>query len=267
MKLIFTLGIFLAAAPFILAQEVVTNPVSDVLSEEMHLEDLTKWVQSIENQVQQINTLTQELQQVQAYVKAFGDPEKLTSIVGADQLISSLQQSGVGQTIGEIQQAVSGVQALQNNANGLYQSLGSTFQTPGGAQVPFAEDLYRKFGAIQQGVENFQKVTDDVLSRRESLRQNIASTTAQLQAATTDAETQKLSGVLTGYTTELQAVDHEIDQAAAQVSTQDIANRADREKQEQARREERQAQVEEGFGRYGEIFQIDASAPAFPASH
>lgn len=132
--------------------------------------------------------------------------------------------------------------------------------------MPRAEEQYRKFGAIQQGSQNFQKVTDDVRSRREALRQSIATTTQQLQAATTDAETQKLTGVLTGYTAELQAVDHEINQAAAQVATQDIENRADREKQEQARREERQAQVEEGFRRYGEVFQIDASAPAFPAS-
>ena len=151
MKLILTLALLIATAPLLSAQVVVTNPISDVLSEEMHLEDLTKWVQSIENQVQQINTLTQQLQQVQAYVKAFGDPEKLLNIVGADQLISSLQQSGVGQTIGELQQLATGVQALQNNANGLYQSLGTTFQTPGGVQLPRAEELYRKFGAIQQG--------------------------------------------------------------------------------------------------------------------
>ena len=256
-----------AFSPLLSAQVVVTNPVSDVLGEEMHLEDLTKWVQSIENQVQQINTLTQQLQQVQAYVKAFGDPEKLTSIVGADQLISSLQQSGIGQTVGELQQTATGAQALTYSANGLYQSPGTSFQTPGGAQVSRAEDQYRKFGAIQQESENFQKVSQDVLSRREALRQSIASTTEQLQAATTDAETQKLSGVLTGYTAELQAVDHEVDQAAAQVSTQDIENRADRERQEQARREERQAQVEEGFRRYGEAFRIDVSAPAFPAGH
>ncbi len=99
MKLILSVTVLVATAPLLGAQVVVTNPVSDVLSEEMHLEDLTKWVQSIENQVQQINTLTQQLQQVQAYVKAFGDPEKLLSITGADQLISSLQQSGVGQTM------------------------------------------------------------------------------------------------------------------------------------------------------------------------
>jgi hypothetical protein len=51
----------------------------------------------ISNQVQQVSTLTQQLQQIQAYVKAVGDPEKLLGIVGADSLIDSLNTSGVGQ--------------------------------------------------------------------------------------------------------------------------------------------------------------------------
>ncbi len=255
----------IASAPLLPAQVVVTNPVSDVLAETMHLEELAQWAESINHQVEQINMLTQQLQQVQAYVKAFGDPEQLLSIVGADKLIGSLEQSGVGQTIGELQQLADGTHALAYNANGLYESLGTTFETPNGATLPRAEELYRKFGAVQQGSQNFQAVMDDVRSRRASLRQSIAATTQQLQAATTDAETQKLTGVLVGYSSELESVDHEIDQAAAQVATQDIENRADRERQEQARQEERRAQLEEEFRRYSETFQIDASAPAFPA--
>ena len=66
------------------AQLVVTNPISDVLDEVMHTEDIAKTVEMINNQVQQINALTQQLQQIQAYVKAFGDPEQLLKIVGAD---------------------------------------------------------------------------------------------------------------------------------------------------------------------------------------
>ena len=58
------------------AQLVVTNPISDVLDEVMHTEDIAKTVEMINNQVQQINALTQQLQQIQAYVKAFGDPEQ-----------------------------------------------------------------------------------------------------------------------------------------------------------------------------------------------
>ena len=157
-------------APLLHAQWVVTNPISDALSEIQHFEDIAKAVEMINNQVEQINTLTQQLQQIQAYVKAFGDPEQLLSIVGADELISSLEQSGVGQTIGELQQLANGVEALQYNANGLYASLGDTFTTPSGVKLPRAEELYRKYGAIQQSSRNFQEVTDDVLFRREALR-------------------------------------------------------------------------------------------------
>ncbi len=156
MKLIFSLAVLLFVAPFVQAQIVVTNPISDILSQTMHVEDIAKTVEMINNQVKQITTLTQELQQIQAYVKAFGDPEKLTQITGADQLISSLKQSGVGKTIGELRQLSNGVEALQYNANGLCQSLGDTFTTPSGASVSRSTDLYKKFGAVQQGSQNFQ---------------------------------------------------------------------------------------------------------------
>ncbi len=101
--------------------------------------------------------------------------------------------------------------------------------------------------------------------RREALRGEIATTTQQLQAATTDAETQKLTGVLVGYTGEQASVDREIDHAAAQVATQDAENRADRERQEQSRREERQAKMEQSFRRYREVFRFETTPPAFPA--
>jgi hypothetical protein len=258
--LLFTLAALLAAARFASAQYVVTNPVSDALSEVMHVEDIAKWVESIENQVQQINTLTQQLQQVQAYVKAFGNPEQLTSIVGADQLIGSLQQTGLGQTLGEIRQLSNGTAALGYTGNGLYQSLGTSFSTPGGTQFQRDEELYRPIGAIQQGSQNFQTVSDDVKTRRETLRQEIAATTQQLQSATTDAETQKLTGVLSGEAAELAAVDREIDQAAAELNTQDIENRTEKDRQEQARREERQAQMQEATQQFGQLFQLDTSA-------
>jgi uncharacterized phage infection (PIP) family protein YhgE len=266
MKLIASIAAFLIAAPLVPAQVVVTDPVSHSLSKVQHAQDIAKYVEMVNNQVQQINTLTQQLQQIQAYVKAFGDPEQLLHIVGADQLIGSLQQSGVGQTISELQRTANGIQALRYTGNGLYTSLGQTFTTPNGASVPRVEQLYRKYGAIQQDSRNAQTVTDDVLRRRERLRKDIASTTTKLQASTTDAETQKLTGVLVGYNAELATVDHEIDNATGQVLTQDAENRADRERQEEARREERQAQMEESVRRYDEVFRLENTPPQFPAN-
>jgi len=186
------------------------------------------------------------------------------NIVGANQLISSLQQTGAGQTLTQLQRTANGLQALQYTGNGLYQGLAQTFTTPLGTQFPRLEDSYRKYGAIQDDSRNFQTVTDDVLTRRKTLRDQIAATTQKLQTSTTDAETQKLNGVLTGYNAELGTVDREIDHAAAQIITQDAENRADRERQEEARREERQAQMQESLQQYGEVFRLETSPPSFP---
>ncbi len=264
MKFIVSVTTLVVAGSLANAQVVVIDPTAIAHNQANHVVDLAKYVEMVNNQLKQITTMTQELQQVTAYVKAFGDPSSLLNITGANQLISGLKQTGVGETIGQLQKAANGLQALQYTGNGLYTNLGSTFKTPGGVQLPRAEELYRKYGAIQQSSQNFQGVTNDVLARRANLRNQIASTTSQLQAATTDAETQKLTGVLVGYNAELATVDHEIDNAAGQVLTQDAENRADRERDDQARREERQAQIEESFRRYGEVFQLETTPPTFP---
>ena len=74
MKLFLSIIALQFFAPLLHAQWVVTNPISDALGEIQHFEDIAKAVEMINNQVEQINTLTQQLQQIQAYVKAFGDP-------------------------------------------------------------------------------------------------------------------------------------------------------------------------------------------------
>jgi len=86
------IAILIAAGSITTAQDqyVVTNQISDVLDEIMHVEDIAKTVEMINNQVQQINALTQQSQQIQAYVKAFGDPEQLLSNVEPNALIDSL---------------------------------------------------------------------------------------------------------------------------------------------------------------------------------
>ena len=110
----------LVGAPSLRAQVVVIDPTAIARAQANHTVDLAKYVQMVNNQVTQINTLTQQLQQIQAYVKAFVDPVQLVNIVGANQLIGSLQQSGVGETIAALQQSANGIQALRYSGNGLF---------------------------------------------------------------------------------------------------------------------------------------------------
>ena len=217
------------------AQVIVEDPAAIAQNAVQHAIDLGKYVEMISKQVEQINLLTSQLQQITAYVNAFGDPAALLQITGADNIISQLQQQPIGQLLGQLQETASGVQSLQNNANGLYRRIENI--SISGVEVPRAESLYKKFGALENTVDNFQTVHEQAQGRIQSLKREISTTTTSLQAATTDAQVQKLQGVLASQRAELAALQAEVQQAASQVTVQDTLNRNDEEKQQQAQRE------------------------------
>ena len=57
--------------------------------------------------------------------------------------------------------------------------------------------------AINRTADNFVAVADNATLRRTNIKNQIAQTTQQLQNATTDAEVQKLHGVLTSLNAEV----------------------------------------------------------------
>lgn len=238
----------------------VANTLQDAANEVINL---AEYVQMVSNQVQQLNTMTQELQQVTAYVQAFGDPSAILSLVGVDELISSLNESGIGQTYAAVRELSDGVQALSANGQGLYRQIGEAIELPSGVKVPRAADLYRKFDAVSRASDNYSDVYEDALERRKVLKGQLASTTQQLQAASTDAETQKLNGVIAGQAAQLESIDREVAFAATQAAVQDIENRSDAEKQRQAHLEEQQAEFSEAASNYSKAFQLSAEAPSF----
>lgn len=232
-KALIALALVSITLPSARAQLIVEDVASIAQDAINQVVDLGKYIEMVNNQVQQINTMTQELQQVTAYVQAFGDPSRILEVTGATELIDSLQQSGVGQTIGALQQTASGVEALRNNAEGLYQSIGNI--QIGNVELPRNADLYKKFSALENAAENYSTVYEDGVQKGKIYRGRIAETTTALQAASTDAEAQKLQGVITGQSAQLEAIQGEVANAATTVITQDILNRNDAEKQEQAK--------------------------------
>jgi len=240
------------------AQLVVEDPAAIAQSAINQAMDLAKYVQMVENQVQQIETMTKELNQVTSYVKAFGDPSQLLNITGANQLTSSLRQSGVGQGLSTLQQSASGIQSLGSNGNGLYQSISNTSLS--GITVPRVADNYKPIAAVENTASNYKSVETNATQRRETLKSQIADTVTQLQSATTDAETQKLQGVLTGQSAQLQAIDQEVSQAASSAAVQDIANRNDQQKQRQAQAEEIAADHQDAYTKYGGMMQPDVAS-------
>ena len=246
------------------AQWVVYDPTLHAQTAINQAANVAKYVQMINNQVQQINTLTSQLNELQHYNQVFGNPSQILNLVGFTGLITDLQDTGVGQAISQLQGLAQGIDALRYDANGLYHNIGETFSTPDGSTVSRNQSVYRPFAAINETTKNFSDVYADVTARRQALKQDIAATTSQLRAATTASEVQKLTGLLVGQNAALAATDKELDQALGLSLVQDAENRNDQAKQDQARIEEQRAEFSEGIQNYNNTVRLSSEPAQFP---
>ena len=151
------------------AQWVVYDPTLHAQTAINQAANVAKYVQMINNQVQQINTLTSQLNELQHYNQVFGNPSQILNLVGFTGLITDLQDTGVGQAISQLQGLAQGIEALRYDANGLYHNIGETFSTPDGSTVSRNQSVYRPFAAINQTTKNFSDVYADVTARRQAL--------------------------------------------------------------------------------------------------
>lgn len=215
------------------AQMVVEDPIAIAQDAVNQAINLAKYVEMVNNQIQQIETMTKELEQVTAYTEAFGDPSKLLNIAGADELISRIGNFESGSKLVDLQQSASGSEALKNTSNGLYSAI-VPIQI-GGKEIGRNLDLYKKHGALEATVSNYSDIHDQSIQRATAARKNLSKTATALQAASTDAEVQKLQGVIAAQSAELESLQSEVANAATHVLVQDVQNRTDSEKQDEAR--------------------------------
>jgi hypothetical protein len=249
------------------AQWIVYDPTSNIQQILDQAENIAKYAQMVDNQVQQIQQLTQQVQQLEQYNQEFGDPSKLLNITGISTLTADLKQTPLGETIAAVEKTANGVAALTYDADGLYHQIGATFDTPSGKAVQRTTADYKLFEAVNNATANYSNVTANVLQRRQTLKDAIASTMQALQSATTASEVQKLTGVLIGQNSALAATDKEIDQAVSVSVEQDIENRNDQQKQATAGQEEQKAEMVESFDNYRTSFQLNTQPPQFPTGN
>ena len=216
------------------------------------------------NQVQQIQSLTSQLNEFKNYESLFGDPKKVgLSMVSA--LTADLKKSEPGKNLEDLLSVADGSYALTYNGSGIYATVGANFQTPGGQTIQRAADQYKPFAAINRTADNFVAVVDDAAARRSAVKNQIAQTIEQLKNATTDAEVHKLHGVLTSLNADLASTDAEVNQAVGSALVQDIQNRNDQQKQIQALTEQQNAEFAESISNYTAKFQLLNQPVQFPA--
>jgi len=74
------------------------------------VQEIAKFVQVINNQVQQIQTLTAQVNEFKKYESVFGDPSKVV-LVTAPPLIDDLRKTEVGKTLTALEGAAAGVKS------------------------------------------------------------------------------------------------------------------------------------------------------------
>lgn len=253
------LGITMSAR----AQWIVYDPANTIQSVVNTAQEIAKYVTMIENQVQQIQTLTDQLNEFKHYEDLFGDP-KAVVLATVQPLVTDLRKTELGQTLTTLESAVDAGQAMRYDANGLFSSVGTTFTTPNGQTVTRQQATYLPVAAVQKTTDNFLSVSTDATARRIALKEEIARTTTALKNATTDAEVQKLTGVLIGLSSALNNTDYEINQATASALVQDVANRNDAQRQIDAKKEQQHAEFTEAMQKYGQTFRLMNTPTVFP---
>jgi hypothetical protein len=262
-KLIAIIAFALPLAFSARAQWIVYDPISNIQQILDETENMAEFVSMVDNQVQQIQTLDNQLSQFENYEALFGNPSQV-SLSMVPTLNSDLQSIEPGQNLENLVANANGNVALTYNDGGIYTSVGGSFQTPGGQTIQRPTNQYESFSAVINTASNYVTVADNANQRRATIKDEIAQTTQQLQAATTDAQVQKLHAVLTSLNGDLASTDDELNQAADSALVQDIQNRNDQQKQVQALTEQQDAEFEESVSNYSAKFQLLDSPTAFP---
>ncbi len=263
-KLITAIAVALPMAFCAQAQDsIVYDPIMNIEQILDEAENLAKYAIMIDNQVQQIETLADQLSEFKHYENLFGDPSQvLLSMVSP--LESDLQSLEPGLNLDNLVANADGTSALNYNDSGIYATVGTSFQTPGGQTIQRTADQYKPFAAIIDSANNYVTVADNAAQRRKTIKDQIAQTAQQLQNASSDAEVQKLHAVLTSLNADLASTDDEVNQAVDSALVQDIQNRNDQQKQIQALTEQQNAEFTEAVSNYAAKFQLLNQPVQFP---
>jgi cell shape-determining protein MreC len=225
---------------------ILQQVIGQVRQELQHAEDVAKYAEMIQKQMQQIRQLTTMINQNVEQLRRIGDPHTYVNMLGLDTLFNEMSRikNGVGTTMAEFQHTVDGVAALKDTANGLYQDLS---QVPDrfGKTVQYDVNSFKRFGAVQDMYKSFNTEIEQANRSLAVLQQEKQSSLQQLNSAGSLIEVQKLTGKLHAIESSIQDTTARIDMAAQKTLVQHVANQNDQLRMQQALLQQRLREVEE----------------------
>ena len=233
------------------ASTVVHDPIHTVLNvaqqvygqvrqEAQHAEDITKYTTMIQKQLQQINQLTNIINQNVEQLRRFGNPDTYVNMLGLDDLFEEMNKmkAGVGRTAADFTETANGIAALKYTGRGLYQDL-SEVSDKFGQKVQYETERLRKFGVVQDMYEDYNNQLFAVNESFARLEDEVHNTAHLIDTAGSLVETEKLKAKLHAVQGTLDANMQRATLAALKILVQAESNRNDQARAQEASRQRR----------------------------
>ena len=233
------------------ASTVVHDPIHTVLNvaqqvygqvrqEAQHAEDITKYVTMIQKQLEQINQLTNIVNQNVEQLRRFGNPATYVNMLGLDDLLAEINQAkaGVGRTVADFTETANGLGALKYTGQGLYQDL-SRLPDKFGQAVQYEAGSFKKFGMVQDMNDDYNTQLSAVNQSFNRLEDEVHQTAQRIDGAGSLVETEKLKAKLQALQGALDTNLHRASLAALKVLVQSEVNRNDQARAQEASRQRR----------------------------
>ena len=233
------------------ASTVVHDPIHTMLNvaqqlygqikqEAQHAEDITKYTTMIQKQLQQINQLTNIVNQNVEQLRRFGSPDTYVNMLGLDQLFEEVNKvkTGVGKTVSDFTETANGLAALKYTGQGLYQDL-SELPDKFGQKVQYQTGNFKKFGMVQEMNDDYNTQLSGVNQSFNRLEDEVHNTAHQIDSAGSLVETEKLKAKLQAVQGTLNTNMHRASLAALKILVQGEMNRNDQARSQEASRQRR----------------------------
>jgi len=237
MKIILPLAVAVATVPVAQAQIVVAAPGMEARQDQKNIFDTlkyaweqTQWAEKLATLHNTLTTVREHLETANQVKQAIGDPIAAIGLIDNGLFSDYLQDSGIGDTLGELIDITKEGAELSATIGQLFQpidvsgwqNLNMPFDGVGSLRDP--NDPLKQFRAVENAYSRFETVMGQARNKRKLLNQQIARLNTQLKGAQDDAEVQKLAGSLTAAQSALDGLDYIADSAEGQVRTLHVLN-------------------------------------------
>jgi len=224
-----------ALAPSLSAQWAVI----DAANLQQNVVQYAALVRQLANQATQIGNQMQQIQQVETQLTRMGDMADVKDLAGFPELKLDMTLPTKIQTWTGNLSRVDGYGLFDDTRGGVFQAVAREFPDFDGHSVSREAEPYKASHEIAATVDNFKEVQSDVYTRRERLREAIASTSEAVRLAPTEAEERKQEAVLNTQYHQLGELDSEVALSAAEIQVKTAEAAAMANAQEKADAEAR----------------------------